>query len=97
LLSRKWPIVWQRRVTGPKPAKFCLLSSSAPSQDSSPAYNQAVIEVALEANDAALQYLQQSYEQKDWAIMVLACEPRLDPLRNTAPFRELLTKLDFPL
>jgi len=61
-----------------------------------PTYNVAVIQVALGENDAALQYLQQSYEQGDWAILVLACEPRWDPLRNTPPFRALLTKLALP-
>jgi len=40
-------------------------------------------------NDAALKNLQQSYEQADRALLVLACEPRLDPLRNTVPFRAL--------
>jgi adenylate cyclase len=55
-----------------------------------PAYNLAVIHVALAENDAALKNLQQSYEQADWALLVLACEPRLDPLRNTVPFRALL-------
>jgi TolB-like protein/Tfp pilus assembly protein PilF len=61
-----------------------------------PAYNLAVIHLALGENDDALKYLQQSYEQGDWAHIVLACEPRLDPLRNTAPFRALLTKLALP-
>jgi len=58
-----------------------------------PSYNRAVIHLALGENDAALEYLQQSFEQGDWAIFVLACEPRWDPLRNTAPFHALLTKL----
>jgi len=61
-----------------------------------PAYNRAVIHVALGENEAALKYLQQSYDQADWALLVLACEPRLDPLRNTPPFRALLTKLALP-
>jgi Flp pilus assembly protein TadD len=61
-----------------------------------PAYNLAVIHLALGEYEDALKYLQQSYEQGDWAHIVLACEPRLDPLRNTALFRALLTKLALP-
>jgi len=62
-----------------------------------PAYNFAVVHLALGENDAALQYLEKSYDQGDWALFVLACEPRLDPLRTTAPFRALLTKLALPV
>ena len=62
-----------------------------------PTYNLAVIDLALGENNAALEYLQQSYAQRDWGLFVLACEPRWDPLRTTAPFRALLTKLALPV
>ena len=61
-----------------------------------PAYNLAVIHVALHENDAALQLLRQSYYENDWALLVIACEPRLDPLRRTPSFRELLAKVGVP-
>ncbi|HUA17087.1 MAG TPA: winged helix-turn-helix domain-containing protein [Verrucomicrobiae bacterium] len=61
-----------------------------------PAYNLAVIHLALGENDAALQYLQQSYEKGDWALLVLAAEPRWDSLRGAAPFGALLTRLSLP-
>ncbi len=61
-----------------------------------PAYNLAAIHVALGENDAALKSLQQSYEEGDWGLLVLAGEPRFDPLRNLAPFRALLAKLALP-
>jgi len=61
-----------------------------------PFYNRAVIHLALGEHDAALECLQQSYAQRDWALLVLACEPRWDSLRSTAPFRALLTKLELP-
>lgn len=61
-----------------------------------PAYNLAAIHVALGENDAAMKCLEQSYDEGDWAILVLACEPRFDPLRNSARFRTLLAKLAFP-
>jgi len=57
-----------------------------------PAYNLAVIHVALNEKDAALYYLQKAYQERDWAMMVLAVEPRLDPLRSNSSFQELLGK-----
>ena len=61
-----------------------------------PAYNLAIIHIALNQNDAALEYLQQAYEEEDWAVFVLATEPRLDPLRSDAGFQELAKKLALP-
>jgi len=62
-----------------------------------PAYNLAVIHVALNEKDTALYYLQQAYQERDWAVMVLAVEPRLDPLRGNSSFQELLAKSRLPL
>jgi len=62
-----------------------------------PAYNLAIIHIALNENDAALKYLQQAYDEHDWAMLVIAVEPRLDPLRDTASFRELVKKLELPM
>lgn len=61
-----------------------------------PFYNRAIIHLALGENDAALEYLQQSFEHGDWGLLVLACEPRWDPLRDVQPFRALLAKLELP-
>jgi TolB-like protein/DNA-binding winged helix-turn-helix (wHTH) protein/Tfp pilus assembly protein PilF len=61
-----------------------------------PAYNLAVIHIALNENDAALKYLQKAYGEHDWAMLVMAVEPRLDPLRNSPGFRELVAKLALP-
>jgi len=58
-----------------------------------PAYNLAVIHTALNENVVALEYLQQAYDEHDWALFVLAAEPRLDPLRNESKFQELARKL----
>jgi Flp pilus assembly protein TadD len=62
-----------------------------------PAYNLAVIHVALNEKETALHYLQKAYQERDWAVMVLAVEPRLDPLRSHSNFQELLTKNRLPL
>lgn len=62
-----------------------------------PAYNLAVIHVALNEKEIALHYLQMAYLERDWAMMVLAVEPRLDPLRGNSSFQELLGKCRLPL
>jgi len=62
-----------------------------------PAYNLAIIHVALKENDEALRYLQKAYDEQDWALLVLASEPRLDPLRSDPRFVELCRKLRFPV
>lgn len=62
-------------------------------QDFVPAYNFAVIHAALHENSTALQYLQRAYEERDWALMVVAVEPRLDPLRAAPDFQQLMAKV----
>ncbi len=61
-----------------------------------PAYNFAVIHIALNEEEVAMRYMQQAYENRDWALVVLAVEPRLDPLRRDPRFQEILAKLKFP-
>ena len=60
-----------------------------------PAYNLAILHVALKEDDEALRYLQKAYDEQDWALLVLAVEPRLDPLRSDPRFLELCRKLRF--
>ena len=62
-----------------------------------PAYNLAVIHVALNEQETALHYLQEAYQERDWAMMVLAVEPRLDPVRSNSNFQDLLGKCRLPL
>ena len=59
-----------------------------------PAYNFAVIHIALNEEEVAVRYMQQAYENRDWALVVLAVEPRLDPLRTDPRFQEILAKLN---
>jgi TolB-like protein/DNA-binding winged helix-turn-helix (wHTH) protein/Flp pilus assembly protein TadD len=59
-----------------------------------PAYNFAVIHIALKEEEVAMRYMQQAYESRDWALLVLAVEPRLDPLRRDPRFQEILAKLN---
>jgi serine/threonine-protein kinase len=58
-----------------------------------PAYDFAIIHLALGENEAALQWLQKAYDEHDWALMVLAVEPRLDPLRPDPRFQMLIHKV----
>jgi tetratricopeptide (TPR) repeat protein len=59
-----------------------------------PAYDFAVIHIALNEEEVAMRYMQQAYENRDWALQVLAVEPRLDPLRRDPRFQEILAKLN---
>ena len=61
-----------------------------------PAYNLASINIALNEDDLALQYLQQAYDERDWAMVVFPGEPRFDPLRSEPRFQELARKLALP-
>jgi Flp pilus assembly protein TadD len=61
-----------------------------------PAYNLAVIHIALHEEDTAMRYMQQAYEHHDWALIVLAVEPRLDPLRGDPHFQEILAAVNLP-
>ena len=59
-----------------------------------PAYNFAVIHIVLKEEEVAMRYMQQAYENRDWALLVFAVEPRLDPLRRDPRFQEILAKLN---
>jgi TolB-like protein/DNA-binding winged helix-turn-helix (wHTH) protein/Tfp pilus assembly protein PilF len=61
-----------------------------------PAYNLAIIHMALNQNDLALEYLQQAYDERDWAMVVFSGEPRFDPLRSEPGFQELARRLALP-
>jgi hypothetical protein len=58
-----------------------------------PAYDLAVVHLALGKKEAALRWLQKAYDEHDWALVVLAVEPRLDPLRSDQRFQELVRKV----
>jgi TolB-like protein len=58
-----------------------------------PAYDFAVIHIALGEKELALEYLQQAYQEHSWALIVIAVEPRLDPLRSEPRFQRLVQKV----
>ena len=59
-----------------------------------PAYNLAVIHIALKDNEVAMRYMQQAFKNREWPMVVLAVEPRVDPLRKDSRFQEILAKLN---
>jgi TolB-like protein/DNA-binding winged helix-turn-helix (wHTH) protein/Flp pilus assembly protein TadD len=61
-----------------------------------PAYDLAVVNIGLGDKEAALRWLQKAYEEGDWAFIVFATEPRLDPVRSDPRFQGILKKLDIP-
>ena len=61
-----------------------------------PDYDLAVIHLALGEKAAALNSLQKAYQARDWAMFVLAVEPRLDPLRGDPRFKAMVQQLNFP-
>jgi TolB-like protein/DNA-binding winged helix-turn-helix (wHTH) protein/Flp pilus assembly protein TadD len=62
-----------------------------------PLYNLAVIHIALNDHEVAIRYIYQAFKNHEWPMVVLAVEPRLDPLRNDPRFREILASLKLPL
>ena len=61
-----------------------------------PAYDLAIVNLALDEKETAISLLQKAYDEEDWAFIVFATEPRLDPLRSDPRFQTLLKKLDIP-
>ncbi len=61
-----------------------------------PLYDLAVINIALHDDEAGLNYVQQAFKNHEWPMLVLAVEPRLDPLRHDPRFRQMLTELKLP-
>jgi TolB-like protein/Tfp pilus assembly protein PilF len=59
-----------------------------------PAYNLAVVHIALKDNQVAMRYMQEAFKNREWPMVVLAEEPRLDPLRKDPRFQEILAKLN---
>ena len=56
------------------------------------AYHVALVHIALGETNAALDWLEQAYEQRSPWIGYLAVDPGLDPVRSQPRFRNLLAK-----
>ena len=58
-----------------------------------PAYDFAVIHLGLHEPDAAFDYLQKAYQERDYTMVILEVEPRLDSLRSDPRFQNLVRKV----
>jgi len=60
-------------------------------------YNQYYIGAILNAQvgnqDRAFEYLQISYQRREWGMNSLLIEPKLEPLRSDSRFEELVEKI----
>ena len=59
-------------------------------------YRAATFHAALGENDKALAELKKAYENREFFMILLKVDPRLDPLRNDPRFQDLLRRVGFP-
>jgi TolB-like protein/DNA-binding winged helix-turn-helix (wHTH) protein/Flp pilus assembly protein TadD len=59
-----------------------------------PLYNMAVVHIALKDNEVAMRFMQQAFKNREWPMLVLAVEPRLDPLRKDPRFQQILANIN---
>jgi len=57
-------------------------------------YGFALIHVGLEENDAALEWLEKGYQDRNGWMPLLQVEPRFDPLRSDPRFQDLLRRMN---
>jgi TolB-like protein/Tfp pilus assembly protein PilF len=68
------------------------------SQPTPPSYGIALLHAGLGNKDLAFAWLERAHaERSAFNLMTLAVEPRLDPLREDARFRELLHRMNLPV
>ncbi len=60
-------------------------------------YDFAIIHTALGAREQAFECLERAYENRSEALVWLKVDPRLDPLRATPQFIDLLRRVGLPL
>jgi len=62
-----------------------------------PPYAGALVHVALEEHDAALQALERALSVRDVNLLFLTADPKWDPLRGDERFAQLLTRCGFDI
>ncbi len=58
-----------------------------------PYFFGACLNAQIGDEDEAFEYLEKSYQQREWALAYLQVEPRLDPLRDDPRFDELVRRV----
>jgi Tfp pilus assembly protein PilF len=61
-----------------------------------PSYDKAIACIGLNKKEQALDFLEESYENRDSWIVYMAVDPRLSSLRNEARFKNLIEKVGLP-
>jgi TolB-like protein/Tfp pilus assembly protein PilF len=59
-------------------------------------FSVALVHLALGDSQAALDWLERAYQERDWYLCVLKTEPILDPLRRERRFEDLVRRVNFP-
>lgn len=61
-----------------------------------PPYDVATVHLALGRKTEALDWLEKSYDDRNWSAALIKVEPRLDSLRADRRFQALLARMAFP-
>lgn len=61
-----------------------------------PSYSLALIYTGLDERDAALAYLEKTFEERWRAVPFLGAEPALDALHSDPRFQDLVRRLNLP-
>ena len=61
-----------------------------------PPIAEALFYYSLGENNQAMEWLNKSYEAKDFWLATLRVDPIWDPMRNEPEFQKLMKKMDFP-
>lgn len=80
---------------GPKADPTWLLQRQKNSIDNYPV-NAATIYIRLGNNIAALDYLEQAYQQRNGPLILLKVDPIWDPLRDESRFKDLIARMNYP-
>lgn len=59
-------------------------------------YNIALIHVALDEKDQALEWLERAFDDRSLWMVFLKVDPRLDSLRSAPCFADMLRRMEFP-
>jgi TolB-like protein/DNA-binding winged helix-turn-helix (wHTH) protein/Tfp pilus assembly protein PilF len=61
-----------------------------------PAAQVALVLVALGREDEALRWYERAFRQHDWWMLTIGVDPKLSPVRDSAPFQRLMTEIGLP-
>jgi tetratricopeptide (TPR) repeat protein len=78
-------------------ARECLRKLTDRTRDTNVGtYEVAFIHAALGEKDAAFEWLEKAYAQRNQGLAFLKVDPTLDPLRSDPRFERILRRMNFP-